>query len=873
MNSLFPSGSNRKDQVQSRLFGLATLVLVFYSAVLTLSPAVRLHTWQVEYRWVHWAGLAAWLAGTILLHQVTIRKLPDRDPYLLPIAALLSGLGLLSIWRLDTTFGWRQTAWLTISMAAFGLLVYRRNTVLSVLRRYKYIWLTGGLLITGLTLVFGTYPGGIGPHLWLGCCGVYFQPSEPLKLLLIVYLAAYLADRSIIQPSLLSLILPTLILAGGAFILLIAQRDLGTATLLFVLYAVFIYLTSGHRRILIISGIFIIAAGFVGYRLFDVIQIRVGAWLNPWIEAGGRSYQIVQSLISVASGSILGSGPGLGSPSVVPVAHSDFIFSAIAEELGLVGTFGVLLLLGLLMVRGMVTAIHAPNHYQRLLAAGIIVNGIVQSILIIAGNLRLLPLTGVTLPFVSYGGSSLLTSFIGLTLLLLISSHPDRESAPLPDPKPYLVIGSLLLAGLFALGTMNIYWGFIRSENLQSRPDNPRWAITEMYAPRGNIYDRNNQPIAITSGIRGDFTRELLFPQLSPIIGYSTPMYGQAGIEQSLDTYLRGLAANSSSTVAYYQILHNQTPPGLDIRLSIDLRIQQKADELLNGKTGALVILNSDTGEILAMSSHPGFDSNQLNEKWQEWIKDTRGIFINRATQGQYPPGAALGPFIMALYSGSYGVPTTIPPSSYQYEGNKWDCAVPVSATISWGELISNGCPGAIYNLTQNLRTDQIILLFHQLGLDRTPQINMPVISARPISSQDDSIPIALGQSQLEVSPLQLALAAAALNPNGTIPAPLIVSSVRAPDGWILLPGSSVPIQPALTTRTTVSQLLQLPNLPAWGVTATAQSSPNLVTWFLAGTMSDWQGSPITLALVIEGNEPAETQKIGTTLLQKMLLP
>src|SRR5688572_10912307 len=179
---------------QSNLLKIAAVFLVLQTLILTLSPGVRARTWEVDFRWSQWIALAIWGIFTWRAHQSILKRLPDADPYLFPAAALLSGWGLLTVWRLDSTVGARQAIWLGISMLVlyFGT---RLPTSLDSLRKYKYLLLSAGLVLTSLTLFFGTNPLGIGPRLWLGCCGVYFQPSEPLKLLLVAYLAAYLADQ------------------------------------------------------------------------------------------------------------------------------------------------------------------------------------------------------------------------------------------------------------------------------------------------------------------------------------------------------------------------------------------------------------------------------------------------------------------------------------------------------------------------------------------------------------------------------------------------------------------------------------------------------------------------------------------------------
>jgi len=176
---LFPPAAATQNPLERRLIGLAALALTLYSLILTLSPAVRLHTFQVEYRWLHWIGWAGWLALFSLAYRFLNRQLEEHDPYLLPVTGLLSGWGLLTIYRLDSQLGNRQTLWLTVGMIAL-ILINRYPQVFSWLRRYKYLWLTVGLLLTALTFLLGTYPPGEGPRLWLGCCGLYLQPSEQI---------------------------------------------------------------------------------------------------------------------------------------------------------------------------------------------------------------------------------------------------------------------------------------------------------------------------------------------------------------------------------------------------------------------------------------------------------------------------------------------------------------------------------------------------------------------------------------------------------------------------------------------------------------------------------------------------------------------
>ena len=358
------------DRRQSRLLIVAAIFLFLYSVILTLSPAVREQTWNVSYRWSHWIGFTVWIALIFTADRFTRKRLPDRDPFLLPLASLLSGWGLLTVWRLDSAFGIRQAIWLTFSIIILISSFYLPSD-LSVLRRYKYMLLTSGLILTALTLLLGTNPEGYGPRLWLGCCGVYLQPSEPLKLLLVVYLSAYLSDRLLIRLRFFPLLIPTLFVMGLALLLLLVQRDLGTASIFILIYTAILYLATGKRRVLIATVFTLTLTGTIGFFFIDVVRERISAWFNPWADPSGHGYQIVQSLLAIANGGMIGRGPGLGSPTLVPVAHSDFIFTAIAEETGLLGTTALIIISALILARSLRIAFRAPDQFRRALAAGL----------------------------------------------------------------------------------------------------------------------------------------------------------------------------------------------------------------------------------------------------------------------------------------------------------------------------------------------------------------------------------------------------------------------------------------------------------------------------------------------------------------------
>ena len=466
-------------QIQDRLFNLALAFLFFYCVALTLAPAIRAQSFDGinQLRWNHWLGFFTWLIVFRGIMRQSRQSLPLADPYLIPIVALLSGWGLISIWRLTTIFGARQSLWIAICGALIIYLIDKNPKLLEVLQNYKYLWLIAGFVITALTFLFGTNPSGIGPDLWLGCCGIFFQPSEPLKLLLIIFLAAYIADRKFASTSIAQLLLPTLIMASLAFLLLLFQRDLGTAWVFLFIYTSVIFAATGDKRILIISALAVLLALYLGNQYVPLVHSRIEVWINPWADPSGKAYQIIQGLISIANGGLFGQGIGLGSPNFVPVAHTDYIFTAIVEENGFAGALALLTLIGLLGLRSMHIAFAAINNFHRYLAIGIAAYFGSQSLLIIGGALRLLPLTGLPLPFVSYGGSSLLTSLLAILILALISQQSNnaqrkKQSNFAEQWLTYSFIIALTIAAL-----TSGWWAIIRGPDLLARPDNPRQTI------------------------------------------------------------------------------------------------------------------------------------------------------------------------------------------------------------------------------------------------------------------------------------------------------------------------------------------------------------------------------------------------------------
>jgi len=377
-------------------------------------------------------GPAMVFAAALLVAHLALTVRGFRgDQLLLPLVAMLAALGLILAYRLAPALAARQLTWVLLGLAAMftGTLMPRD---LRPLRRYRYTWLIFGLGLVALTLVFGRHPMGSGARLWLGLGSFLFQPSELLKILLVVFLASYLDEKrellaladirlGPLRLPPLPYLGPLLLMWGFSMVLLIWQRDLGAAFLFFAIFLAMLYLASSRASYVWMGLVFFVAGVLVIVRFFAHVQTRVAIWLDPWADAAGRSYQVVQGLLALASGGVFGRGLGQGYPTYIPAVHTDFVLAAIGEELGLAGAVAVVALYILLVHRGFRIALSSGDSFAQLLAAGLTAILGFQTLIIVAGVLRLIPLTGVTLPFVSYGGSSLVASFFIVGLLLRIS--------------------------------------------------------------------------------------------------------------------------------------------------------------------------------------------------------------------------------------------------------------------------------------------------------------------------------------------------------------------------------------------------------------------------------------------------------------------
>ena len=447
--SVTPSFVPPRRGTELMLTAFAVLIAVLAYAAVGLAIDGQVPSGTLGYG----AGLGALF---LLAHLVVRRTAPHADPLILPCVALLNGLGLVIIRRLDFAAveraaqlgrdapsgeAPRQLVWTAVGVAAFVLflLVVRDHTQL---QRYTYTAAVSGLvllLLPALPVLGRTINGA---RLWIRVGPFTLQPSELAKLLLILFFAGYLVAKrdvlSLASRRVLGLDLPrardlgpVLLAWAASLAVLVRGRDLGSSLLFFALFVVMLYIATERTSWLVIGIGLFLGGAYAAYALFDHVQRRVDIWLDPFGDPDGAGFQLVQSLFGFGTGGLSGTGLGEGRPATVPFASTDFIMAAIGEELGLIGVMAVLLLFGLVVERGLRTALSVRDSFGKLLAAGLSFSLALQVFVIVGGVTGLIPLTGVTLPWLSYGGSSIVANWALVAVLLRIS---DAARRPAPAP-------------------------------------------------------------------------------------------------------------------------------------------------------------------------------------------------------------------------------------------------------------------------------------------------------------------------------------------------------------------------------------------------------------------------------------------------------
>jgi cell division protein FtsI/penicillin-binding protein 2/cell division protein FtsW (lipid II flippase) len=613
---------------------------------------------------------------------------PGADPALLPIVFALSGIGITFVTRLEPDAAMGQLIFLFVGVALMvGTLAVVKN--LDVVKRYKYVLGAAGIVLLVLPMLIGTEI--YGSKLWIKIGSFTFQPGEFAKVFIVLFLAGYLAEnRELLSISnrtvlgikfpRLRLLYPLFIVWGICLLVVAFERDLGSALLFYTIFLIMLYVATGRVSYVLI-GLVLLAVGALGmYQIMNHVRVRVAIWLNPFEDAQNMGFQIVQALYSMADGGLFGVGIGKGlGGDTIPVVASDMIFAAMAEEMGLLGGAAVLLLFMLFAVRGLTTAARAKTDLAAFSAAGLTAAISFQAFTIVGGVTKLIPLTGVTLPFMSQGGSSLLASFVIVGLLLRAGDEATGRASELTNTSTNLaqagyraeargshmrrtldtpesgLLGRVALANrltrtvilftaLFAVLIGNItYIQVFKASEYQDMPSNNHTITKARYIKRGSIITSDGLTLA-ESIQQEDGTYVRSYPNgnlAAHVVGYYSQQYGSSGVEATQDKTLTG-SKDYSSWQNALNSLAGITEPGNSVKLTIDSRIQIAAQQALGSRTGAIVVLDPRTGAVLASASTPMYDNTNIQAAIEQANasggSDTS--MFDRATQALYTPGS-----------------------------------------------------------------------------------------------------------------------------------------------------------------------------------------------------------------------------------------
>ncbi len=797
-----------------------------------------------QFSWSQLAVPGALVGAFLVAHLAVRRCAPNADPALLPSALVLAGLGLAFVTRLDRDLAASQVVWMFVSTAALVLTLVAVPS-LERLARYKYTVMIAGLVLLAVPALMGREING--SKLWIRFAGMSFQPGELAKLAIIVFLAAYLAqNREMLSVSTRRLLGvwvpeprtlgPLLLMWAASLFVLVFERDLGSSLLLFGIFLVMLYTATGRLSYVTVGLVLFTGGALAAWRLFEHVQTRVAIWLDPFADAAGRGYQLAQSLFALAAGGLIGVGPGNGLPERIPFVETDFIFSAIAEELGLLGAAAVIICFLVLTLRGLSTASRAKSDVAAFTAAGLTGALALQTFLILGGVMRLIPLTGITLPFMSYGGSSLLSTFIALALLLRAGDEGtgfDEEMRTTSVDAGVLgrvalgrrltAVASLVAVLLSAL-VVNLTWiQVVQARSLNNSPANSRPLAQAARNARGSIVTADGVVLAESRRTaRRRFVR--VYPEgpdgpmAAHVLGYYSQRYGIAGVEAAANDALTG-TRSFRDWADVIDAAAGRPVEGDDVVLTIDSRVQRVAEQQLRGRPGAIVALDPRTGAVLASASSPGYSPARIDEDWGSLTSDSRAPLIDRTRQALFPPGST---FKVVTLTAAYGAGVATSQTTYpgpatieignapirNFESNAYGRLELVTATAKSVNTV-------FAQLADDLGPNRLVEQAGRFGFGETPPLELPAkASLMPDPAEMTRWETAwagVGQPVGEhrspagpqVTTLQMALVAAGIANGGEVMRPYLIDRIVDPAA-----GTASPLgvtRPRLWTRATDS--------------------------------------------------------------------
>lgn len=876
-------------------------------------------------------GVPAAIFVAFVIAHLAVRKFASgADPALLPISFALSGIGIAFVTSLAPDLAVGQVMWLFVGVACMVLvLVLVRN--LDKLASYKYTFMIVGFLLLLSPLVPGLGQEIYGSRIWLSIGSYSFQPGEIAKIVIVLFLAGYLAqNREMLSvftwrvgpfrlPDVRTL-LPLLLMWGIALVIVVFEKDLGSALVFFFVFLIMLYVATG-KKVYLVIGLGLIAVGGIGaFLAFGHVQVRVNTWLDPFADAQNTGYQLTQAIYSIADGDLFGVGIGRGLAEQIPVVESDFIFAAIAEETGLLGAAGVLLLFLCFAVRGFVTAARAKSDVSSFVAVGLTSMIVLQAFIIVGGVTRLIPLTGLTLPFISQGGSSLLASFIIVGFLLRCGDQGTGIGEEVASATTSLhansVLGRvslgkrlnhsmLLCSTLFALLVANLTLIMVvQADYYQNMPGNNHTLAKEARTERGTIATYDGTVLARSvKQENGTYEREYPAGDLaSHLVGYSSSQFGTSGIERAYNDTLKG-SENFASWTDVVNSLAGIGTAGNDVTLTINSKIQQAAEDALAGNKGACLVLDPDTGAVLAMASAPTYDPGDIEAVMEQAnANPSDSTLINRATESLYAPGSTfkIVSLATALEDGVAQEDTVFPsPSSMKFANatvSNFNNADYGNLTLAQATALSSNT--VFGQLGVDMGAEKLVAGAEDFGFNKEIDFPLPfVTSVMPSASDlqknewelawaaagqpvgDPTRPDRESPAGPQATVLEMAMVGAAIANDGTIMQPYLVDSVNNANGERSFSAQPTKLMQAVsnTTAGRVRDVLlgvvqngtgtaaAIQGVEVAGKTGTAEKANSNDSWFVGMAPAD--DPRAVVAIVIEDG----SEGIGTAKAQNVL--
>ena len=871
-------------------------------------------------------GAAAWVVPTGLIlafvgaHLAVRKWAPAADPAILPIVLLLSGIGIVFVTRLAPAAATKQVLWLALGILCLvAILIFVRRA--ENLTAYKYTFGLAAvlLLLSPLLPYIGTEING--SRIWLTLGPLSFQPGEVAKICLIIFLAGYLAQNrttlSVFTARIGRLripdfgtLLPLLLMWGLALIIVIFEKDLGSALMFFCVFLVMLYVASGRKTYLVIAGILAAAAAVFLYTCFSHVQVRVATWLNPFADPLDTGYQLCQSFYSLADGGMVGTGIGRGLCDLIPVVESDFIFAAIAEETGLLGAAGVLMLYVAFAVRGFVTAGRARTDVAALMSVGLTTVIALQAFIIVGGVTRLVPLTGITLPFISQGGSSLVANFIAVGLLLVcgndstglgeeMANANTHAAGTMPgvhtahefsadNPLGRVALGRrltntlIVFCALFAILIGNLtFQMIIRADAIHAMPYNNHTVLAAQRIRRGDIVTSDGVVLASSErSADGTYTRTYPAGDLAAhVVGYYSLRYGTAGLENAFDPYLTGRSGYSTWSEAF-STLAGSGEDGYTLTLTLDSRVQEAAAAALGEYKGACVVMTAD-GAILGMVSAPSFDPTDVASILDDPDSAVGSPLFNRAIQAVYAPGSTfkLVTLTAALETGvatedtEYEAPATLEIGGADIVNwNREDYgtvtlarATELSANTVYAQVGAAMGPRTLVAAADAFGFDADVPFDLHVSTSLMPDPNEMTLWETAWAAAGEPVGSHPSPAGPQVTVLEMALVGSAFVNGGAIPAPYLVSAISDTQGNLLFEAAPSIWRQATTAETAarVKAVMEgvvahgtawpadIPGATVGGKTGTAEKNADTSDGWFVG-FAEVDGHAVIVAIVLE---------------------